>query len=601
MKKEKIILLIFLFSFIFGTYAQENKITRPIDDKFRISPEKVKKHQEYQKNKDFIFPSENDYKDVEVHAAINPLDTNNIIVSWLQIQLVTASMQLYFTENFGETWNESEINFVPRDLLPTESIIGGGDPLIVFDNSGNAYISWIYVILNIETKVDYTYEIYMVYAKSTDKGATWQRADNDHDIITHVVCSNEGIMPTGVASGIWADKQWMAADTQSDKIYMTATEFDESGNYDTGLEQFFIRTLQEDGTEFGSKTLIPHTDSLQATLGSLAVDADGDIHVVVPNFNVYPDDKEFLTHYKSDNQGETWSEANYIARVEVANFKGLGLSAPADAPRMYERLYPASYIAIDTCSSSPYKDRLYVVWNSNDLEYEYKVDIFLSYSDDDGTTWSEPQKIHSEVPKDGEFHHRPTIYVNPKGIIVVGYYDNRDGEINENTNENHYYVGVSVNGGQHFSENSITETSFNYFDAYSVNEYYQILATENNVIAFYAAYDGDDNEIYYSIFPLDDVTDIKEIQPLTTQMSVKNIYPNPVTDILSIDIVTKQNTSFNYQIYNTEGKLVKQGIETKYSIGNNNKEISVNDLEIGIYYISFNTEWGVFVKKFIKK
>ncbi len=324
------------------------------------------------------------------------------------------------------------------------------------------------------------------------------------------------------------------------------------------------------------------------------------IHVVVPNFHVYPDDKEFLTHYKSNTHGETWSEANYIARVEVANFKGLGLSAPANAPKMYERLYPASYIAIDTCSSSPYKDRLYVVWNSNDLNYEYKLDIFLSYSDDDGTTWSEPQKIHSEIPKNGEFHHRPTIYVNPKGTIIVGYYDNRDGEINENTNENNYYVGVSTNGGQSFSENSITETPFNYFEAYSVNEYYQILATEYNVIAFYAAYDGNDNEIYYSIFPLANVTGVKEITPINNKISVKSIYTNPANDFININFNISENDNIQISIVNISGKTIGKQFSKTCKKGDNSLKINTNNLQNGNYFIVLKTKYGTITRKFIK-
>ncbi len=624
MKKNNILLLILFVSSIFATYAQENKTIRPIDDKYStidLQIEQILKQNNTSYNAEEFsnnFPksnvsqfTDNEVLDIELHAAINPTDTNNIVIGWMKMDPASSSLPLvfstYYTTDFGETWNEGIIDFMPRNTQANEAMSGGGDPMIVFDTDGNLYISWLYTIVRVISEEEIYVDAYLTYAKSTDKGATWIRPDNGDDFISSGTLDyvwGSGI--TGVNTGNFPDKEWFAINPTNNDLFVSLAEFNTTDNYNTGIDTWGVRRKQADATLFEEKVVVPPAGTVWGQLGSIAIDKNGDIHTVYPYYPEFPDPPlEKLMHSVSTDNGETYSETpHFISDVDVTNFQGVGQENNTSTG-MYDRLYPCSYIAIDTCSQSDYEGRLYTVWNSNDPDYNKKVDIWLSYSDDSGDNWSEPAIVNTDPPRDYGFHHHPTIYVNPDGILVLAWYDNRGYEI-PNVYMNDYYYALSYDGGETFEEYKLTPEPFNYNDdnfesSVGIGEYFQILATENNVIAFYTTFDGEDTEIYYNILPFGEATNINESQPLTTQMSVKNIYPNPVTDILSIDIVTKQNTSFNYQIYNTEGKLVKQGIETKYSIGNNNKEISVNDLEIGIYYISFNTEWGVFVKKFIKK
>ncbi|MFA8301223.1 MAG: choice-of-anchor D domain-containing protein [Hyphomicrobiales bacterium] len=72
-----------------------------------------------------------------------------------------------------------------------------------------------------------------------------------------------------------------------------------------------------------------------------------------------------------------------------------------------------------------------------------------------------------------------------------------------------------------------------------------------------------------------------------------DIYPNPASD--NINVVTEKNIN-SYKIMNLQGAI----IDTK-TVNSNNINISINNLESGLYIIQLETENTVISKRFIKK
>ncbi len=74
----------------------------------------------------------------------------------------------------------------------------------------------------------------------------------------------------------------------------------------------------------------------------------------------------------------------------------------------------------------PFKDRLYVVWAD---ERDGRSEIWLAYSANKGTTWSEPVQIDDDenfpdgTPGPDDF--MPTVAVNRAGVVGVMWYDRR--------------------------------------------------------------------------------------------------------------------------------------------------------------------------------
>ena len=72
-----------------------------------------------------------------------------------------------------------------------------------------------------------------------------------------------------------------------------------------------------------------------------------------------------------------------------------------------------------------------------------------------------------------------------------------------------------------------------------------------------------------------------------------NMYPNPATDVLTIKL--NNISSANLSIYNIQGKLIKER-----TISNEqNLELSVSDLQSGMYFVKLNTATKEMVKKLI--
>ncbi|MEL6721120.1 MAG: sialidase family protein, partial [Bacteroidota bacterium] len=143
----------------------------------------------------------------ELHAAVNPVDNNNIIISAMRQDpnsfLSPLQFPTYYTKDFGETWEISEFD----GTLEGAFVVGGGDPIIVFDTEGTAYICW----LTLSTDITLQTTIALRYAVSQDGGATWTEAPEPLDD------GNAGsildILGGGASSDLkFVDKEWLAVD-----------------------------------------------------------------------------------------------------------------------------------------------------------------------------------------------------------------------------------------------------------------------------------------------------------------------------------------------------------------------------------------------------
>ena len=126
-----------------------------------------------------ILVSDHGEPESELHAAINPTDTNNIIVGVMRnnpnLALNPLEFPVYYSTDFGATWTQSSFNGVQTNGL---LLAGGGDPVLVFDSEGNAYLSWLTLSIN---PVDFSGEMVLHFAKSADMGATWTTFDKPID------------------------------------------------------------------------------------------------------------------------------------------------------------------------------------------------------------------------------------------------------------------------------------------------------------------------------------------------------------------------------------------------------------------------------------
>jgi hypothetical protein len=133
---------------------------------------------------------------------------------------------------------------------------------------------------------------------------------------------------------------------------------------------------------------------------------------------------------RSRDGGQTFESASKIADVYY-DWRVPQLSMPS--------------VAIDR-SASPFQGRLYAAWP--DARLEGHTQIFFSYSDDMGRTWSTPRAVSDDPgvlkPGDPPNNFMPMVAVNKNGVVGVSWYDRRD-----NPDNLGYWVrfSASLDGG----------------------------------------------------------------------------------------------------------------------------------------------------------
>lgn len=613
--KQIIIATIFLISSFFS--FSQNAVSLLIEKKVVIPTSTLK--QIGAKTSSLQQFTNDNREDLELYSAINPTNSDNIITSWMSIDPSGSAtnpllFKMMYTLDGGISWQNSDIDFMPHNLSQTRRIGGGGDPVIAFDNNGLAHFSWLYLVANVVSMDEIYMDLVLYYAYSADSGATWVRPITD-TIAWGVFDYELGVGITAVDSGYPPDKQWMAVNPLNNDLLISTTEFYHA---DSITNIWGIRRKPADSLDFiTDHKLVPPSNLFASTQGAICFDKNGLLHAIYPAYkdtlNILVDDDQVATEYlfyqNSSDNGLTWSDTTVISEVYVNNM-GSALQNNNTNTKAYNRLFASSYIAVDT-SGGDFDGRIYAIWNSNDTNFFSNVNVYLSYSDDNGQTWSNPIKVNTDEPADYKFHHRPSITVTPDGKVVASWYDTRNGSIPDVYNTD-YFVGISYDGGETFLQRNVNDTLFNFNDiehAFYVGEYYQLSASNDFINVFWSELndEGSDLEIYYAKLLTDSVlsvdsnvytTFLHEIRPLTSEINVI-IYPNPVQNMLNINVNAENNGDLNFEIYTINGQLLKT-INQNYLKGENNFQIDVSQFNPAQYILVSRTKYGRFHKIFIK-
>ncbi|HRH67442.1 MAG TPA: sialidase family protein, partial [Bacteroidia bacterium] len=155
----------------------------------------------------------------EVHAALNPLDSNNWVCSSNTVDPNGSGTNdvpvnhIYYTNDFGSTWTRS--GFDPLPVVSGVTIAGGGDPNFAYDKNGRVYTSWINLYLQGFTSVTWQ----LLWAYSDDGGANWQRGSTPEIIGTTGPIT--ALFDPTQFNGPIADKEWLAVDRSNSSYQNT--------------------------------------------------------------------------------------------------------------------------------------------------------------------------------------------------------------------------------------------------------------------------------------------------------------------------------------------------------------------------------------------
>jgi len=501
--------------------------------------------------------SDGDLNEAEFSVAINPTDSNNIVLATIYgVGTDNGSgdsdsdyLKIYYTNDFGETWQLSNFHGV------IEGYKLAGDPVLSFDENGNLFL------INLSLDENFN-SIPTFLSNSLDGGATWSSAA--------ILKENS-----------FSDKPWMAIDRYGSSPF--------KGNIYIPLVLNDVRLICLDNE---LQIIHDHQISDGNHLPSVVVKKNGDVFTSTVQLGI--ENEVFVQKYA--NGGADFSHSSSVVSFPDYTF---------NAPDISTRFQPTVYLAIDN-SEGIYEGRIYLSYTASEENNADYFDIFLSFSDDDGLTWSVPKIVHTDQ-QDQVQQFYSSIYVNDSGVLILDWYDRGN---YENTNKlTDFFMGISYDGGETFTElqlNSLStdfEEIIEFGSGFGIGEYHQCIATNNTAISFWSdgrTNDGDLNIYFAKVSLQDPTTGVEELSVISTELSISLPYPQPVTERVFIDIDLKVDTKLKYEIVNNTGVKIWISNWLSFKQGNHTLEIPVN-VAAGVYYLRVVAENGYFKSRKIIK
>jgi hypothetical protein len=349
----------------------------------------------------------------ETYITVNPSNPKTLAAG--SNEIFRLPMRGYFSTDNGASWGGVDLPLPPAI---GNGIDFGSDPTLAFDTRGNVFYGYIVVFFGHGNGINGTE---MAVARSSDGGATYP---------------NVTFFSFSGGENHFNDKPMITADTSSasrfrNNVYVA---WDAASGGSTGGGVLLARS-----TDHGASFSVTRIDAPTGPGRSIgAVPFTGPTGQVYAAWNDYA--ANTIAFNRSLDGGVTCGQANVIAAKSLP----FAIGIPAEFSRG-ALVYPAC--AADN-STGAHRGRLYCSWM--DLTAAGTTDIFLSYSDNQGSAWSNPVAVTDQLPfKVDRFNH--WLSVDPvTGEVNVSFYDTRNDPTGFRYGTD-IYLSRSTNGGQTFS------------------------------------------------------------------------------------------------------------------------------------------------------
>lgn len=368
----------------------------------------------------------------ETFIALNHANSQNLAAG--SNEIFRDPMRGYFSFNGGASWGGVDLP-LPPPLSGTNDTRFGSDPSLAFDSLGDVFYSYIVVFFGGGRGIDGTE---LAVARSSDGGQSYPQVS---------------FFSFSSGSDHFNDKPMIAADNNSsspfrDNVYL-AWDAASGGSTAGGIR---LARSSDHGVSF----TIDRVDNPSGPGKSI-----GAVPFVGPNGEVYVAWNDFgantIAFNRSFDGGVTFGNASVIANktapfeilVPAESFRGALIYPACDADR----------------SNGPHRGRLYCSW-MDQLPSGF-ADIFLSFSDDRGATWSNPQTVPDPLPVDRFNHWLQVDAVT--GDVNLSFYDTRNDTTGQRFQTDIYFAQSKDGGVTFLSPNvRVTTASSNEHDCNGV-------------------------------------------------------------------------------------------------------------------------------------
>jgi hypothetical protein len=544
----------------------------------------------------------------EVHAAINPTDTTNIVVSPIDLSTTLGlTLPIYYTNNFGQSWKKS--TFKPAPYLLNASVSGGGDPVFAFDADGKLYYSWIDLFGGLyDSSGVYFDTIYtqMYWASSTNGGQTWQRSATGYigqgmtvEVINtnllSIVNPNFDSVRIDTTTGT-VDKEWLTVDRTNspyhNTLYAAWTRLGTKNNV-------IAVTRKRPGIDSMEAPVTVTPDNFLAVqFTSLGVDAKGGLHVTF--MGTFDTTNYAMYHVYSGDGGVTFTAPVKISDADLPRMSG---DAKANMDTIFgvppKRDYPCPHLSIDTSVTG----NLYMVWTAlgTTTDLQRGTDIYFTRSTDNGAHWNAVSIINNDRDTDSNpptDHFYSSISVNGKGTITVAWYDRRE---DPNNQIGRYYIAQSTDQGTTWTNGPIASQPMDFNDVTDVNgnfgigEYTQVLASPYCTIPVWT--DGRDNSgnlrVYAAFLYGSPLASVQRLSTVSDGVSLSDNYPNPFSTTTKVSFTLASPAHAVLYVTNVTGQRVASLYDGSAGAGEHDFTFDGSHLSDGVYYLNLESDLGV--------
>ena len=360
----------------------------------------------------------------ETFITVNTARTKNLAAG--SNEIFRDPMRGYFSFDGGATWGGVDAP-LPPPLQGTNDTRFGSDPSLAFDTRGNLFYSYIVVFFGNGNGVDGSE---MGVARSRDGGQTYSQAN---------------FFGFQSGSNHFDDKPMIAADTNAsspfrDNIYVA---WDASSGGSATAGGIHLARSTDSGASF-TLARVDNPSGPGQGIGAVPfVGPSGEVYVA---WNDYKNN--VIAFNRSLDGGVTWGAQNTVASKTAAFDVGI----PAESFRR-ALVYPACDA---DRSSGPHRGRLSCSWM--DLTPAGVTDIFVSFSDDRGTTWSAPHPATDQLPQlVDRFNHWLSVDA-VTGDVNLSFYDTRNDTTGSRFMTDTYFT-QSNDGGATFRSPNVRVSS----------------------------------------------------------------------------------------------------------------------------------------------
>lgn len=327
-------------------------------------------------------------------------------------EIFRLPMRGYYSSNGGTAWGGVDL-----PLPPPKSKSGidfGSDPTLAFDSRGNLYYGYIVVFFAKGNGINGTQ---MAVARSTDGGKTYPT-------VTFFGFEN--------GTNHFNDKPMITADQNlgspfRDNVYI-AWDAASGGSLGGGVR---LATSTDHGSSFSTKRVDDPSGPGRSIGASPGVGPNGEVYVAWNDYSA-----NAIVFNRSFDGGNTWGTPVTVSRKTLP----FDIAIPAESFRA-ALVYPS--LDVDR-SSGIHRGRIYCSWM--DLTPANVTDIFISYSDNNGATWSTAAPVTDHLfSAVDRFNH--WMSVDPvTGDVNVAFYDTRN-DTTGSRYQTDYYLARSSDGG----------------------------------------------------------------------------------------------------------------------------------------------------------